>query len=308
MVQYATTPGQFAQLFDKQADAYAKFRPTYPPALFEAILDFHRASRAPACKLAADIATGSGQAAMGMAAHVDRIIAIDANQQQLNAVSTTTLPPNIEFRQGVAEATGLSPASVDIGICAQALHWCVTEPAPEKHLNTRHRFDLDSFYVEMGRILRPQGTLAAWTYDIPHFGVPDADAALQRWYKGVLGPYWSARRALVDNHYHGVLMACLSCKRVHRGQLYTRITGLEPKLGAVFERVQRWELAVPSEVTLDALINYFQTWSAFQEQKRVVGEDEALAAVGVLREELRAVLGERVQYRLPLYMMLCRRA
>lgn len=66
------------------------------------------------------------------------------------------------------------------------------------------RFDHDAFYVEMARVLRPQGTLAAWMYDIPHFGVPDADQALAQWYKGVLGPYWSERRVHVDNHYRGV--------------------------------------------------------------------------------------------------------
>ena len=116
-----STHGEFAQLFDKQADSYAKFRPTYPPALFEAILDFHRAGRAPTCNLAVDIATGSGQAAMGMAPYVKQIIGIDANQLQLAAA--TTLPPNVEFRLGVAEATGLPPASADIAMCAQALHW-----------------------------------------------------------------------------------------------------------------------------------------------------------------------------------------
>lgn len=67
------------------------------------------------------------------------------------------------------------------------------------------RFDLDAFYGEMARILRPQGTLAAWMYDIPRFNVPEADAALHHWYKGVLGKYWSARRVLVDNHYQGTI-------------------------------------------------------------------------------------------------------
>lgn len=65
------------------------------------------------------------------------------------------------------------------------------------------RFDLEAFYTEMARVLRPQGTLAAWMYHIPRFNVPDADAALHHWYKGVLGAYWSERRALVDTHYHG---------------------------------------------------------------------------------------------------------
>ena len=80
-------------------------------------------------------------------------------------------------------------------------------------------------------------------------------------------------------------------------------------IGDHFECVQRWEMAVPSEVTLDGLVSYLQTWSAFQEQKQAVGEVEALAAVGELKERLRAVLGGgRVDYQLPISMILCRRA
>lgn len=80
-------------------------------------------------------------------------------------------------------------------------------------------------------------------------------------------------------------------------------------MGGEYECVQRWELAVPSEVTLEGLVNYFKTWSAYQEHKRVVGEDEALAAVDRLEQRLASVFPEgRVQYRLPLYMILCRRA
>lgn len=83
---------------------------------------------------------------------------------------------------------------------------------------------------------------------------------------------------------------------------------MEPRLDGAFECVTRWEMAVPSEVTLDGLVNYLKTWSAFIEQKRVVGENEALAAVEQLQEQLRAVFGDgRVPYQLPLYMILCRR-
>lgn len=68
------------------------------------------------------------------------------------------------------------------------------------------RFDLDAFYQEAARILRPQGTLAVWGYDIPCFEDSTANDALMGWYMGTLKEYWSPRRALVANHYAGVLM------------------------------------------------------------------------------------------------------
>ena len=63
--------------------------------------------------------------------------------------------PNIEYQQAAAEHTGLPDSSVDLITVAQALHW----------------FDLDAFYTEARRVLRPGGTLAAWTYTLGHIKV-----------------------------------------------------------------------------------------------------------------------------------------
>lgn len=112
--------GSFSHLFDKQAAEYAKFRPTYPPVLFTTILDFNPAAGR---GMAVDIATGTGQAALGMAPHVDRVVALDANAQQLGAVDSSLVPDNITFAHGLAESTGLEDACADIVTCAQALHW-----------------------------------------------------------------------------------------------------------------------------------------------------------------------------------------
>ncbi len=114
----------FAHLFDKQARDYAKFRPTYPDSLFTAILEYNPAAGR---TLAVDIATGTGQAALGLAPHVDRVVALDANTQQLAAAvdSSNTLPSNVVFQHGLAESTGLQDVCADVVTCAQALHWWV---------------------------------------------------------------------------------------------------------------------------------------------------------------------------------------
>ena len=74
---------------------------------------------------------------------------------------------------------------------------------------THYRFDIPRFYTEAARILKPGGTLAAWTYDICTINGADSAAtrALHAIYsgrgEGQLGPYWSDRRALVDRRYAG---------------------------------------------------------------------------------------------------------
>ncbi|HEY8923736.1 MAG TPA: methyltransferase domain-containing protein, partial [Polyangia bacterium] len=65
-------------LFSTQSSDYARFRPTYPPALFEWL-----AGQAPARETAVDVGTGSGQAAVALAAHFGRVLALDPSAAQL---------------------------------------------------------------------------------------------------------------------------------------------------------------------------------------------------------------------------------
>ena len=80
-------------LFSETAADYARFRPTYPPALFAWLAD-----QSPSRLMAVDLGTGSGQAALGLAEHFDRVVGLDASDEQLaNArrtrASNTGAPP-----------------------------------------------------------------------------------------------------------------------------------------------------------------------------------------------------------------------
>lgn len=59
---------------------------------------------------------------------------------------------------GTSERINVADASVDLLTTAQAAHW----------------FDLEKFYVELKRILRPGGVVAIWGYGLCHFDVPEA--------------------------------------------------------------------------------------------------------------------------------------
>jgi SAM-dependent methyltransferase len=166
----------FKDHFSRQATEYARFRPQYPSALFEFI-----AVAAPNDELALDCATGNGQAAIALAEHFRKVIAIDASAEQI-----ANAQPNerVEYRVASAESTGLSAHSVAAISVAQALHW----------------FDREAFYVEARRVLQPRGVLAAWAYNYLRIS-PEVDPLVRRFHDEIVGPYWPPERKLVGRGY-----------------------------------------------------------------------------------------------------------
>ena len=169
----------FKDLFSLQASDYARFRPTYPPELFTWL-----AAQAPARRLAVDVGAGNGQAAVAIAAHFERVIAVEPSDAQRAAA---TPADNVEYRRASAEATGVDAASADLVISAQAFHW----------------FKHDAFFAEVGRVVRPGGCLAVWSYGLPHI-TPEVDAAVLYYYRDLLGPYWEIERRLVEEGYASI--------------------------------------------------------------------------------------------------------
>ncbi len=156
----------FSDHFSKDSNAYQRFRPRYPPALFE-----HIVALAPGRALAWDCATGNGQAALSVAEHFDRVIATDASAEQL---AHATPHPKVEYRRALAHDSGIEAGSVDLLTIAAALHW----------------FAKDEFYAEVRRVLRPGGVIAAWSYGARIEVDPKVDEAIIRFGAEVLGPYW----------------------------------------------------------------------------------------------------------------------
>jgi SAM-dependent methyltransferase len=169
----------FKDHFSARAAGYAKFRPTYPEALFDWL-----ASLAPGRALAWDAGTGNGQAARALAARFERVLATDASEQQIANAEPRT---GITFQVGPAHESGLGAGSCDLVTAAQALHW----------------FDIPAFFAEAARVLKPRGIAAVWTYGQPSLDDPACDAVLQRYVREV-EPYWPPERALVETGYKTV--------------------------------------------------------------------------------------------------------
>jgi ubiquinone/menaquinone biosynthesis C-methylase UbiE len=132
---------EFKDHFSSQAREYSRFRPKYPAELFEYLSSLVRTH-----DTAWDCATGSGQAAIGLAPWFNKVIATDASAAQLEHAEQN---PKIEYRAVSAENSLLESNSIDLLTVATAIHW----------------FDTDKFYPEVKRILKPGGVIAVWVYD-----------------------------------------------------------------------------------------------------------------------------------------------
>lgn len=126
--------------FSRRAEGYARARPGYPDALYDAL-----ATLAPGRTLAWDCATGSGQAAVPLGDRFEHVFASDASPQQL---AHRFRHPRVHYAIARAERAPLRDAAADLVTVAAAVHW----------------FELDAFYAEALRVLRPGGALAVWGY------------------------------------------------------------------------------------------------------------------------------------------------
>lgn len=222
----------FTDHFSSVSGNYADFRPRYPAALFDWL-----AGIAPSRALAWDCAAGSGQASVDLVERFDRVIATDASRAQIEGAIAH---PRIDYRVATAQDSGLSDAAVDLVTVAQALHW----------------FDLEAFYAEVRRVLKPGGVLAVWTYGVHSVGDADIDARsidniVSDFYSEIVGPYWPPERRHVEAGYR---------------DLPFPFAELEPP---AFAMMADWSLT--------QLLGYLRSWSATGRYIKEVGVDPVIA-------------------------------
>ena len=164
---------EFKDHFSDRAVLYSRFRPTYPPRLFEWIREISRGHQT-----VWDCATGSGQAAVGLANVFDRVVATDASEKQ---IAMAEAHPAIEYRVATASESGLPDSSVDAVTVAQAIHW----------------LDHGSFYVEARRVMRDDGAIIVWGYGDPTIDDPTLDKIVHDYNRGTIETYWKPERDLI---------------------------------------------------------------------------------------------------------------
>jgi SAM-dependent methyltransferase len=246
----------FKDHFSGQAPAYALYRPRYPEPLFA-----YLAGRCRWRALAWDCATGSGQAAVALAAHFERVVGTDASAAQLAHAEPH---PRVGYAVMVAERAAIGSGTVDLITVAQALHW----------------FDLDRFYAEVRRVLRPQGIIAVWAYGL--FAIDDRllSRRLAELYRRV-EPYWPPEREWIEAGY--------------------------ATLRFPFEAVPTPQFSMAVEWTLAETVGYLRTWSAVQRYRQIEGEDPLAAFMPELESLWRRRRPTR-RISWPLYLRVGRRS
>jgi SAM-dependent methyltransferase len=124
--------------FAAHADAYSRGRPDYPPEAVDWLRsDLHLAPG----KTVVDLGSGTGKFLKTLRETGAKLIAIEpvaAMREKLREKN-----PDVDAREGTAEAIPLPDAGVDALVCAQAFHWFANSRA----------------LAEIQRVLKPGGFL-----------------------------------------------------------------------------------------------------------------------------------------------------
>jgi SAM-dependent methyltransferase len=212
----------FKDHFSVSAEKYGKYRPDYPAELFKFL-----SSITPGRDLAWDCATGSGQAARGLVKYFHKVIATDASERQIeNAIHHE----KISYQVAPAHNTSLQAESVDLIAVAQALHW----------------FEFDRFYKEAERVLKQNGIIAVWTYNLLTISA-ELDKIIKLFYFNVVGEFWPPERKLVENGYENIPFP--------------------------FHRLPSPSFRMSAKWTVEQLMGYLATWSAVKRYRDSKGNN-----------------------------------
>jgi len=212
----------FKDHFSTESDRYRQFRPRYPQELFEFL-----AKISPDSHRAWDCATGNGQTASFLVRYFKEVIATDASSNQIDSAEKIA---GVEYRVEKSENTSIESASVDLITVSQAIHW----------------FNLDKFEMEVKRVLKNGGVLAAWTYGLT-FVNPQIDSLVSELCYSILDSYWPPERKMIDEGYSGIKFS---------------LEELEPP---TFQMSTYWNF--------DQFTGYLSTWSAVKRYREATQID-----------------------------------
>jgi ubiquinone/menaquinone biosynthesis C-methylase UbiE len=242
--------------FSHQSEYYAKYRPTYPIELYEYV-----ASLVNEKKLVWDVATGNGQAAFRLSDYFEHVYATDLSEQQLK---NAKLNHTIEYKLEHAEECSLEDNSVDLITVATAIHW----------------FDLEAFYKQVRRVLKPGGVLFAWSYGGCTINTA-IDKVIDYFNFEYLYDYWHEGAKMNWNDKY-------------------------KSLPMPYETIDTPAFVAKADYTLEEVMNYMYSWSGVQAYIKQEGKNPLLA----IEKDLQYAWGnmhERKEVKWHLHSKCCRK-
>ena len=211
----------FQDHFSVSAAQYAGSRPTYPKQLFQ-----YLAALCVSHQRAWDCGTGNGQAAIELAEFFEHVDASEASAEQLRNAKQSS---KVSYHLCKAENSKLPSDSFDLVTVAQALHW----------------FDLENFYSEVNRVLKPDGVFAAWGYS--WFSInQQIDEVIEHELLAPIKTYWAEQNKLLWDGYKTISFP---------------FNELSPP---DFEICLKWGI--------HELVQYVETWSALRAYQTATGD------------------------------------
>ncbi|MCU0396292.1 MAG: class I SAM-dependent methyltransferase [Chitinophagaceae bacterium] len=241
-------------LFSAGAVDYARFRPRYPKELLR-----YLAQQVQYRGVAWDCATGNGQLALGLEKYFNLVCATDISPRQILQAPGR---PGIHYSVQPAENTDFPDHFFDLVTVGQAAHW----------------LQLDVFYAEVCRVLRPGGVIALLGYGRCRVN-ERIDPILDHFYTKVVGSYWEPERRFIEEGYQ------------------TLAFPFEEWETPFFNMQESW--------SLDEMAGYLRTWSAVQKYKAENGLDPVDALVPQLAAYWPR--GKRLPVQFPLLLRVGRR-
>ena len=139
------------------------------------------------------------------------------------------------------ETLNVEDSSIDLLTVCQAVHW----------------FDLDTFYKEVKRALKPNGVLALYGYFTPIVkNEPEINQLIDQLYQGTLRRYFHPKIKALEESYKNLPFPFLNVTRSYENHIFEM------------------------ESDLDHLANWFKTWSGWQEYQKKNGEFVAEKLMG----------------------------
>jgi hypothetical protein len=111
--------------------------------------------------------------------------------------------------------------------------------------------------AEQAPFLKPHAVLAIWSYNLCKI-TPAIDQIVQKYYSGILGPYWEKERKLVEEGYRNCIFP--------------------------MKEIPSPQFQMKAEWNVDHLIGYLGTWSALQAYIKKNGESPLLRIAPLLQE------------------------
>ena len=173
---------------EEHAKIYSQSRPGYPKELIERIIDFVRVTEYDSSSLAIDVGCGNGQVTHLFSPYFDRIYGFDVSENQIKEARRMSKNEKVSFFVSPSETLPLERETTSLITVATAIHW----------------FNIEAFFAECDRILKPNGVLAIFLYDLPTITHSPALSAFQDKLNEIykyLRPYFAKEFEIYEQKY-----------------------------------------------------------------------------------------------------------